>query len=173
MRLAVLMAVMALFGAANCRAPPLQDANRAQKQQGADHDQVVAAAGFSPALAFSLSLPQRQYRPPMALSRQNVDARSSPPGLARMLTRPPRRGGAASFCAASMSAGAELVSVEAAKKASFEQVGVAKGRERQGGKQGTGIMLTIVHTCAGAEVRTIAGRGHVGAPEARRCSGSG
>jgi len=137
MRLAVLMAVMALFGAANCRTPHLQDATRAQKQQGADHDQVVAAAGFSPALAFSqISLPQRQYRPPMALSRQDVDARSSPPGLARMLTRPPRRGGAASFCTASMSAGAELVSVEAAKKASFEQVGVAKGRERQGSRHG-------------------------------------
>ena len=132
----VLMAVLALFGAANCLAPPLQDATRAQKQQGtADHDQVAGAAGFSPALAFSqIALQQRPQR-----------ARSSP-GLARMLTRLPRRGGAASFCAASMSAGAELVSVEAAKRASFEQVGVAKGRERQAGRQGTGIMLTVVRT---------------------------
>ncbi len=135
--------LVALVGcwAGECLGTPVQDAGCRQtaQQQGADQ----GAAGFSPARAFALPAAHSRPQRAMALSQQQRkgDARGQPaPGLARMLVRPPRRGGsAAAFCAASMSAGAELVNIDAAKAASFEQVcAVRQGRgEKARGQSGS------------------------------------
>jgi len=131
----VLLVALAGCLAGDCLGTPLQDASyRQAAQQQCSGDQ--GAAGFSPARAFALPAAHPRQQRAMALSQQQRkgDARAPPaPGLARMLARPPRRvGSAGAFCAASMSAGAELVSVDAAKAASFEQVcAVRRGRGEQ------------------------------------------